>query len=77
MGVRLEWFLRGGLQEMPESVSGTLLILADQRLITKDIVLQLMKQRWQTLAAIVAPTYQGQGWNPTLFDRRYITELAR
>ena len=61
--------LQAGLRELPQNCQAALAVLADQPQIQVEVITAVV-QRWrETLAPIVAPSYQMRRGHPLLFDR--------
>lgn len=61
--------LRKGVEALLETVGSALFLLADQPLISVDLIQSLIKRHQETLAPVVAPRVEGRRANPVLFDR--------
>lgn len=61
--------LRVGLRSVPENTGGALFFLADQPMVSVELVYRLVKEHSSTLAPLVAPLVNGSRANPVLFDR--------
>lgn len=70
--------LHAGLTALTHQVpdcDSTLIILADQPLLSTAILDTLIQARHTTHSRIIAPLYQGQRGNPVLFERGLFPEL--
>src|SRR4051794_2130498 len=61
--------LRAGLRAVRPEVDAVVVLLADQPLITSEIINGLIELYQQTSAKIVRPRYDGQPGNPVLWDQ--------
>ncbi|HLI07959.1 MAG TPA: nucleotidyltransferase family protein [Ktedonobacteraceae bacterium] len=60
-----------------QSISGAIILLGDQPLLTPQIIDALISTRQKTGKRIVAPLYEGKRGNPTLFDASLFPELLQ
>jgi molybdenum cofactor cytidylyltransferase len=67
--------LRVGLGALPVNISGALILLGDQPLITAAIIYAMIDAFAAAPDAIIAASYQGRRGNPVLFPRQYFAEL--
>ena len=67
--------LQTAIRRLPASVEAVLVTLADQPLVSPDIISQLLTTYRQGLGEIVAPTYHGQRGNPVLISRQFFADL--
>ncbi len=67
--------VRSGLAAMPSRTAAALFLLADQPLITPEILRDLVQAHRQTAAPACVPVFEGRRGNPVLFDRSLFGEL--
>jgi molybdenum cofactor cytidylyltransferase len=67
--------LQTAVRRLPESVTAVLVTLADQPLVTPDIIDRILTAYRQGLGEIIAPACQGQRGNPVLISRRFFPDL--
>jgi molybdenum cofactor cytidylyltransferase len=67
--------LRKGLEALPPHANAAVFLLADQPLITADIVRSLVSAHRKSLASACVPVFEGRRGNPVLFDRVLFPEL--
>lgn len=67
--------MRAGLAALPETIGGAIFPLADQPLITADIIDAVIDRYRQTLAPVVWPEFESKRGNPVLFDRSLFAEM--
>lgn len=67
--------LRVGIDMLGSQIAAVLVMLADQPLLTAEVIDRVIDRYEQDAACIVAPYADGQRGNPVLFDRRFFTEL--
>ena len=68
--------IRSGISALPPDVEAVIIALADQPLISRDVVVSLC-ERWRlTRAPAVAPQYRDGRGHPVLFDRACFPALA-
>ncbi len=68
--------IRAGLQALDPAVGAAIFLLADQPLVTPDLLQALIAHHSASLAPIVAPLVDGQRANPVLFDRFLFAALS-
>lgn len=66
--------VRAGVAALPAEAEAAMFLLADQPGISVDLIDQLLDA--STPRNIVAPSFQGQRSNPTVFGRRWFEDLA-
>jgi len=66
-----------GVNALPENIGAVLFLLADQPLLSVELVTNLIKEHSKTLSPIVAPWINGKTANPVLFDKSLMTELSK
>lgn len=64
-----------GLAAVSQEAEAVLFLLADQPLVTSEIIDRLIEAFQASRAAIVAPTYQGRRGNPVLYSREMYPAL--
>jgi molybdenum cofactor cytidylyltransferase len=64
-----------GLEALPPHANAAVFLLADQPLITADIVRSLVSAHRKSLASACVPVFEGRRGNPVLFDRVLFPEL--
>ncbi len=69
--------MQAGLATLPKDTSAAIFLLADQPLISTEIVDAVVQHYWQTLAPVVWPEFEGRRGNPVLFDRRLFIEMQQ
>lgn len=57
-----------GLQALAGRAEAAIFLLADMPLVTSDLIRALINAHRRTLAAVVAPSFDGRRGNPVLFD---------
>lgn len=67
--------LRAGLAGLSDEIAAALILLADQPLVTVDVIRALIDEYDRTGGPIVQPVYGDQPGNPVLFDRSLFGEL--
>lgn len=67
--------LQAGLSALPETTSGTLVVLGDQPGLNGRVVGQVLAAYAEGRGTIVAPVYGGERGHPVLFDRRHWPDL--
>ncbi|MCB8987368.1 MAG: putative selenium-dependent hydroxylase accessory protein YqeC [Ardenticatenaceae bacterium] len=67
--------LQTAVRTLPAHVGAVLVLLADQPLVTPEVIDRLLAAYEQETYGLIAPTYEGQRGNPVLIDRRYFAEL--
>ncbi len=67
--------LKVGLRAMPENIGAALIVLGDQPSIKHDVVQKVLQKYAETLAPIVAPSYQMKRGHPILIDRSLWGEI--
>jgi len=67
--------LRVGLGALPANLSGALILLGDQPLITAATINAMIDASAAAPDAIIAASYQGRRGNPVLFPHQYFAEL--
>ena len=67
--------LRAGLDAARGRPAAALIALGDQPFVSQELIERLLLRRAQTLAPIVAPSFQGRRGNPVLFDASLFDEL--
>lgn len=67
--------LRAGLSALPADAEAVVFALADQPLVTADVVRSLVERYTATGRPIVYPTYAGQQGTPVLFARALFPEI--
>ena len=60
--------LKAGLQALPPEAAAVMFLLADQPLVTPELINGLIALYRSGAGSIVAPEYHGRRGNPTLFD---------
>jgi molybdenum cofactor cytidylyltransferase len=69
--------IRRGLDALPPRTGAALFILADQPLVTPEIMRSIVEAHRQTFAQACVPVYGGRRGNPVLFDKTLFEELRR
>ena len=67
--------LRKGLEALPPSAGAAVFLLADQPLITADIIQKIVSAHRQLFAPVCLPVFEGKRGNPVLFDKSLFSEL--
>ena len=67
--------LVAGVRALAPQTQAVVILLADQPLLTPDVIGGLVARYHETRAPLVAPRYAGQRGNPVLFDRALFPEL--
>jgi molybdenum cofactor cytidylyltransferase len=67
--------LKMAVNQLPSNRSAVLVILADQPMVSPEIIDQLLERFWQGNSELVAPIYQGERGNPVLIGRSFFQEL--
>lgn len=68
--------VRAGVMSLPAHSGGVVFLLADQPLVSAELVRSLVEKHVESLAPIVAPLVGGQRANPVLFDQVTFPELC-
>jgi molybdenum cofactor cytidylyltransferase len=66
--------IAAGVEQLPTSVSATLIALCDYAAVPASVVSHLIKT-WQEGARLIIPTWQNRGGHPVLVDLSYKEEL--
>ena len=69
--------IRRGLEQLPKSVQGVVLLTCDQPFVDAQIVARLIAEREKTGKPIVASHYANTHGVPVLFDRSFFDALLR
>jgi molybdenum cofactor cytidylyltransferase len=69
--------LRKGMEELPSYISASVFLLADQPLVTADIVKEIVSAHRRSFAPACVPLFEGKRGNPVLFDRSLFHELRQ
>jgi molybdenum cofactor cytidylyltransferase len=67
--------LRKGLEALPARTGAAVFLLADQPLITADILRTIVQAHRQSFAPACVPVFEGLRGNPVLFDKALFREL--
>jgi molybdenum cofactor cytidylyltransferase len=67
--------LRKGLEALPARTGAAVFLLADQPLITADILKKIVQAHRQSFAPACVPVFEGRRGNPVLFDKALFREL--
>lgn len=67
--------VQAAVRALPAAVEAALVMLADQPLVSPDVIDVLLAAYAANPRGLVAPTYQGRRGNPVIIDRRYFAEL--
>jgi molybdenum cofactor cytidylyltransferase len=67
--------VRHGIRALDEGVGAAVFQLADQPLVSADVIHALVQKHQKTLAAIIAPKVGARRANPVLFDRETFDDL--
>jgi molybdenum cofactor cytidylyltransferase len=65
------------VNSLPEHTAAAIIGVADQPLLTGDVIRELATTYHTTRATLVVPRYAGRRGNPALFDRRLFPELLQ
>jgi molybdenum cofactor cytidylyltransferase len=65
-----------GLESLPSNTGAAVFLLADQPLITADILRTIIQAHRQSFAPACVPVFEGKRGNPVLFDKALFRELA-
>jgi molybdenum cofactor cytidylyltransferase len=68
--------IRAGIRALQPRTGGIVFLLADQPLVTAQLIKSLREEHARTLAPIIAPMVDGRRGNPVLFDRTTFADLA-
>ncbi len=68
--------LRTGLSALPANTGAAVFILADQPLVSAEILGKIMQAHRQSCARACVPVFEEERGNPVLFDRALFHELA-
>jgi molybdenum cofactor cytidylyltransferase len=68
--------LRKGLEFLPSSAGAAVFHLADQPLVTADVIRAIVKAHRRSFAPACVPMFEGRRGNPVLFDRSLFRELT-
>lgn len=66
-----------GVNSLPRHTAAAVIGVADQPLLTGDVIRELVTTYRTTDATLVVPRYAGRRGNPVLFDRRFFPELLQ
>jgi len=66
-----------GVVGLPEKIGAILFLLADQPLLSVELVTTLIEEHSRTLSPIVSPWINGRAGNPVLFDKNLKPELSK
>lgn len=69
--------LQTAVRALPDSVTAVLVMLADQPMVTPDILNQLLTAFWQGRGSLIAPQFNGQRGNPVLIGAAHFAELLQ
>ena len=67
--------LQTAVRWLPTKISAVLVMLADQPMVSSEIIDLLLERYWQGDTELIAPVYQGKRGNPVLIGRRFFREL--
>ncbi len=67
--------IRAGLRALQPTIEAAIMVLADQPLLTPELLRSLVRRYMATRAPVVAPYHAGKRGNPVLFDRCLFPEL--
>jgi molybdenum cofactor cytidylyltransferase len=67
--------VKAGIKALPESYDACLFVLADQPMVTVELMDRVLTRYRQTRAPIVAPVHASRRGNPVLFDQALFPEL--
>lgn len=67
--------VKAGLDGLPANTGAVVFLLADQPLVSAEIINTVIERYRQTLAPLVWPEFEGKRGNPVLFDRRLFPEI--
>ncbi len=67
--------LQIAVKQLPSNISAVLVVLADQPMVSSEIVDLLLERYWQGNADLIAPVFEGRRGNPVLIGRRFFREL--
>jgi molybdenum cofactor cytidylyltransferase len=68
--------VRAGIRALQPRTGGAIFLLADQPLVTTNLIKSLREEHARSLAPIIAPMVDGRRGNPVLFDRTTFADLA-
>jgi molybdenum cofactor cytidylyltransferase len=68
--------LRRGIEALPQRTGAALMLLADQPLITAEMLRTIIRAHRRTFAPICVPVFEGLRGNPALFGRDLFRELG-
>ncbi len=69
--------IRLGLEALQDNIGAAVFLLADQPMVTAQLIDALLDAHACTLAPIIAPLVQGARGNPVLFDRSTFSDLRQ
>jgi molybdenum cofactor cytidylyltransferase len=67
---------RKGLEALPRYTGAAVFLLADQPLVTAEIIRTMVHAHRQSFAPACVPVFEGKRGNPALFDKSLFRELA-
>jgi molybdenum cofactor cytidylyltransferase len=67
--------VRKGVEALPSRMGAAIFFLADQPLVTVEMVRTIVQAHRRSLASACVPVFEGQRGNPVLFDRVLFPEL--
>ncbi len=67
--------IRKGVEALPSRTGAAMFLLADQPLVTPEMIRTIVKAHRRTLAPACVPEFEGKRGNPVLFDRTLFREL--
>ena len=68
--------LRKGLEALPANSGAAVFLLADQPLVTAEVITKIVSVHRQSFASACVPVFEGTRGNPVLFDKTLFGELA-
>ncbi len=69
--------LQTAVRQLPAAVTAVLVMLADQPMISPEIINQLLTAFWQGKGSLIAPQFNGQRGNPVLIGAAHFAELLQ
>ncbi len=67
--------VRAGIEALPLRTGAAVFFLADQPLVTVEMVKEIIRAHRKSLAPVCAPVFEGRRGNPVLFDKTLFGEL--
>lgn len=69
--------LTKGIENLPDSASAALILLADQPEIEPCVIQKVIDEYLSSSSSIIQAAYKGKPGHPVLFDKKWFTELLK